>query len=102
KAPTKQKMKHTQKHETSYSQDTKNKLMKTKILKITLTNYKTTPMKEKQNFGLQKRICCKPKSTNNDDTENDNQTKRRAKTPIPVNDYDVMALTKRKTKVPTL
>ncbi|CAG8847417.1 33831_t:CDS:1, partial [Gigaspora margarita] len=34
--------------------------------------------------------------------ENDNQTKRRAKTPTPVNNNNVIALTRRKTKVPTL
>ncbi|CAG8699816.1 29299_t:CDS:1, partial [Gigaspora margarita] len=58
-APTKQKIKHTQR-QAIY-----------KILK-TLTNYGTAPAKEKQNPGLQKRICCKPKSTNYDNTS-DNQ-----------------------------
>ncbi|CAG8534272.1 32779_t:CDS:2 [Gigaspora margarita] len=73
----------------------------------TLTNYGTVPAKEKQNPGLQKKICCKPKSTNNDDTGDDqkallNEDNQRARTPTPVNDDDMTALTRRKTKVPTL
>ncbi|CAG8846225.1 1309_t:CDS:2, partial [Gigaspora margarita] len=90
---------------TSYPQDTENESMKTKISKITLTNYRIALAKEKQNLAY-KKICYKPKSTNNNDTsndqKNDNQTKRRARTPIPVNNDDVTVLTRKKTKVLTL
>ncbi|CAG8832969.1 36575_t:CDS:1, partial [Gigaspora margarita] len=57
-APTKQKMKHAQRQAIH------------KILK-TLTNYRTVLAKEKQNPGLQKKICYKPKITNNNDTSDD-------------------------------
>ncbi|CAG8722101.1 21557_t:CDS:2, partial [Gigaspora rosea] len=66
------------------------------------TNYRTAPPKEKQNPSSQKSKWQEHQKAQITTTMNDDSTKRRAKTLTLVNYDDVIALTRRKTKVSSL